>query len=159
MCFRVNGNTLSSVGRLDISVSLPWYDKGNENCFFRDCIYELPLRYMIKNHYLVPPKRLDMPVIQYDFSQLRLSQEGIFNHADLNQEIKRQQRVTPLIIKQIIEYARSCQGCMIFAATVEHAKEILALLPNDEAALICAETTARAREKLFMRLKHKKFAI
>ena len=54
--------------------------KGDDNCFFRDCIYELPLRYMIKNQYLVPPKRLDMPVIQYDFSQLRISQSGIFNH-------------------------------------------------------------------------------
>ncbi|WGL97329.1 DEAD/DEAH box helicase [Arsenophonus sp. aPb] len=130
--------------------------KGDENCFFRDCIYELPLRYMIKNHYLVPPKRLDMPVIQYDFSQLRLSQEGIFNHADLDQEIKRQQRVTPLIIKQIIEYARSCQGCMIFAATVEHAKEILTLLPNNEAALICAETTAIVREKTIYAFKAQK---
>lgn len=36
---------------------------------------------------------------------------------------------------------------MIFATTVEHAKEILTLLPNDDATLICAETTTIAREE------------
>lgn len=44
--------------------------RGDENALFRDCIYELPLRYMIKNGYLTPPERLDMPVVQYDFSRL-----------------------------------------------------------------------------------------
>lgn len=36
--------------------------RGNDNALFRDCIYELPLRYMIKHGYLTPPERLDMPV-------------------------------------------------------------------------------------------------
>ena len=49
---------------------------------------------------------------------------------------------------------------MIFAATVEHAKEILTLLPNDDTALICTEITTIAREeKLLMCLRHEKFAI
>lgn len=78
---------------------------------------------------------------------MQISQTGIFNHTDLDQTIKRQHRFTPLIIQQIIEYAHFCQSCMIFAATVEHAKEILTLLPNDYATLICAETTTIVREK------------
>ncbi|ELU4684960.1 DEAD/DEAH box helicase, partial [Salmonella enterica] len=45
--------------------------RGNDNALFRDCIYELPLRYMIKHGYLTPPERLDMPVVQYDFSRLQ----------------------------------------------------------------------------------------
>lgn len=57
--------------------------------FFRDCIYELPLRYMISHHFLVPPTRLDMPILQYDFSQVRTSQNGIFNQEDLNREVKK----------------------------------------------------------------------
>lgn len=44
--------------------------RGDEKALFRDCIYELPLRYMIKHGYLTPPERLDMPVVQYDFSRL-----------------------------------------------------------------------------------------
>jgi hypothetical protein len=45
--------------------------RGDEKALFRDCIYELPLRYMIKHGYLTPPERLDMPVVQYDFSRLQ----------------------------------------------------------------------------------------
>ncbi|MCT8344697.1 DEAD/DEAH box helicase [Photorhabdus kleinii] len=120
--------------------------RGDENCFFRDCIYELPLRYMIKHGFLVPPKRLDMPVMQYDFSQVRSSQQGIFNKTDLNHEIKRQKRITPHIIKQVIEYSADRKGVMLFAATVEHAKEIFQLLPSGQAALVSADTSTADRD-------------
>jgi len=78
--------------------------RGDENCLFRDCIYELPLRYMIKHGFLVPPERLDMPVIQYDFSKLKVQSHGLFSEADLNRELKRQKRVTPQIIRQIQDF-------------------------------------------------------
>ncbi|MCA6221973.1 DEAD/DEAH box helicase [Photorhabdus antumapuensis] len=120
--------------------------RGDENCFFRDCIYELPLRYMIKHGFLVPPKRLDMPVMQYDFSQVRSSQQGIFNETDLNHEIKRQKRITPHIIRQVIEYSADRKGVMLFAATVEHAKEIFQLLPSGQAALVNADTSTADRD-------------
>ncbi len=43
----------------------------------RDCIYELPLRYMIKHGYLTPPEQLDMPVVQYDFSRLQAQSNNL----------------------------------------------------------------------------------
>ncbi|MEA7581067.1 hypothetical protein ONJ87_26480, partial [Salmonella enterica subsp. enterica serovar Anatum] len=43
--------------------------------------------------------------------------------------LKKQQRITPHIISQIMEFAQTRKGVMIFAATVEHAKEIVGLLP------------------------------
>lgn len=42
---------------------------------------------------------------------------------------------------------------MIFAATVEHAKEILSLLPQDEAALVSADTPSHERDTLISRFK------
>ncbi|MFS2224479.1 DEAD/DEAH box helicase [Pantoea sp. B65] len=119
--------------------------RGDEKALFRDCIYELPLRYMIKHGFLVPPERLDMPVVQYDFSRLSAQDNGLFSEADLNRELKQQQRVTPLIIQQIVEFAVDRKGVMIFAATVEHAKEILGLLPDGK-ALISADTPAAQRD-------------
>lgn len=62
--------------------------RGDEKALFRDCIYELPLRYMIKHGYLTPPERLDMPVVQYDFSRLQAQSNGLFSEADLNRELK-----------------------------------------------------------------------
>lgn len=43
---------------------------------------------MIKNKFLVPPERLDMPVLQYDFSQVSLTSSGIFNEQELNLSLK-----------------------------------------------------------------------
>ncbi|QJU73348.1 DEAD/DEAH box helicase [Salmonella enterica subsp. enterica serovar Infantis] len=122
--------------------------RGNDNALFRDCIYELPLRYMIKHGYLTPPERLDMPVVQYDFSRLQAQSNGLFSEADLNRELKKQQRITPHIISQIMEFAQTRKGVMIFAATVEHAKEIVGLLPADDAALITGDTPGPERDAL-----------
>lgn len=126
--------------------------RGDERALFRDCIYELPLRYMIKNGYLVPPERLDMPVVQYDFSRLAANAAGLFNEAELNRELKQQQRITPHIIQQIVTFAEDRQGVMIFAATVEHAREILGLLPASS-ALISADTPSGERDALITAFK------
>lgn len=127
--------------------------RGDEKALFRDCIYELPLRYMIKHGFLVPPERLDMPVVQYDFSRLTSNSDGLFREADLDRELKQQQRITPHIVSQIIEYAAQRRGVMIFAATVEHAKEVYGLLPKGEAALVSAGTPPTERDALINAFK------
>ncbi len=68
---------------------------------------------MIKHGFLVPPERLDMPVVQYDFSRLTSNSDGLFREADLDRELKQQQRITPHIVSQIIEYAAQRRGVMI----------------------------------------------
>lgn len=97
---------------------------------------------MIKHGYLTPPERLDMPVVQYDFSRLQAQSNGLFSEADLNRELKNS-NITPHIISQIMEFAEKRKGVMIFAATVEHAKEIVGLLPAEDAALITGDTLRR----------------
>jgi DNA repair protein RadD len=130
--------------------------RGDENCLFRDCIYELPLRYMIKNGYLVQPERLDMPIVHYDFSRLTLNGRGLFDTNEINDELKRQKRITPQIVRQITEYAEQSKGVMIFAATVEHSREIHALLPAEKSALISAETPALERDNLINLFKQQR---
>ncbi len=122
--------------------------RGDENCFFRDCVFELPLHYMIKHGFLVPPRLLDMPVMHYDFSRLSPNALGYYAGDDLNRELHRQRRITPLIVSQIEHYAARMRGVMIFAATVDHAGEILGLLPKGEAALISAQTAAAERDRI-----------
>lgn len=131
--------------------------RGDEQALFRDCIYELPLRYMIKNGYLTPPERLDMPVVQYDFSRLQAESDGLFSEADLNRELAQQKRITPHIIKQIVSFGEQRRGVMIFAATVEHAKEVTALLPEHQAALITADTPGAERDSLITRFKQQEY--
>ena len=121
--------------------------RGDENCFFHDCIFELSLHYMIRHGFLVPPERLDMPVLQYDFSRLSPSPNGFYSESDLDRELHRQRRITPQIVRQIMDYGADKRGIMIFAATVGHAREILGLLPPEQSALISAGTPAPERDR------------
>ncbi len=129
--------------------------KSHGERLFGDCVFELPLRFMVKNGYLTPPRMIDAPIVHYDFSKLVARENGLFSEADLNGELKRQQRVTPHILNQVLEYARERQGGMIFAATVEHAREIQGLLQakSQTAALVTGETPGPERDALIHAFK------
>ncbi|RBI68053.1 ATP-dependent helicase [Vreelandella sulfidaeris] len=121
--------------------------RGSEESFFRDCVFEQPLRLMVKQGYLAAPKRLDMAVEGYDFSALKPASSGLFQEEALNRVVAGS-RATPGIIEQIIARAVDRQGVMIFAATVAHAEEIMGYLPPAEAALITGATPSQERKAL-----------
>lgn len=121
--------------------------RGSEESFFRDCVFEQPLRLMVKQGYLAEPKRLDMAIEGYDFSALKPSSSGLFQEEELNRVVAGS-RATPGIIGQIVERAVDRQGVMIFAATVAHAEEIIGYLPRAEAALITGATPSQERTAL-----------
>lgn len=126
--------------------------RGSEESFFRDCVFEQPLRLMVKQGYLAAPKRLDMAVEGYDFSALRPSSGGVFQEEALNRVVAGS-RATPGIISEIVQRADNRQGVMIFAATVAHAEEIIGYLPRTEAALITGKTHSRERTALIEAFK------
>ena len=121
--------------------------RGSEESFFRDCVFEQPLRLMIKQGYLAAPKRLDMAIEGYDFSALKPASSGLFPEEALNRVVAGS-RATPGIIEQIIARGVDRQGVMIFAATVAHAEEIMGYLPTAEAALITGATPSQERKAL-----------
>ncbi len=122
---------------------------------FQHCIYELPLQYMISRGYLTEPRMVDAPIAQYDFSQLQASSNGNYPEAEVNQLLVSHPRVTRAICDQIIELSEDRQGVMIFAATVEHAKEITGYLPDASAALITGATPLAERDAIIQRFKQK----
>lgn len=111
---------------------------------------------MIKNKYLTPPIKIDSPVAHYDFSSLKLKTDGrSFSMADIEDLLKDQQRVTPGIVKNIIEMATDRQGVMIFCASVRHASEVLGHLPAGQSAIITGETPAVERDQMIGDFKGK----
>src|SRR5690554_6833068 len=126
--------------------------RGDDDCFFRDCVFEQPLRLMVKQGYLAEPRRVDAAVERYDFSQLMPSTTGLFHEEELNRVVAGS-RATPGIIAEVVERARERRGVMIFAATVAHAEEILAYLPAAEGALITGATPSAERERLIAAFK------
>lgn len=122
--------------------------------FFKQCIYELPLRYMINNGYLTQPVKIDAPVACYDFSSLLKRGPGAkFSMNDVEDLLKDQARVTPGIIANIVEIAKDRRGVMIFTSSVRHAEEILTHLPKESSALVVADTESAEREQIIERFK------
>lgn len=132
--------------------------KSEEKRFFKQCVFELPLDYMIKNNYLTRPIRIDNPVTSYDFSDLTESGK-MYTTAQVEEILKSQRRLTPLIIKNIIDITESYerQGVMIFSSTVRHAQEILECLPVGEARIVIGDTEDTERDQIINDFKEKKF--
>ena len=132
--------------------------KTREIRFFKHCVYELPLQYMIKHSYLTPPVKVDIPVTSYDFSELTEG-NGHYTMAQLEDVLKKQRRLTPLIIKNIIDITESYQrqGVMIFTSTVNHAREVLESLPAGQARLILGDTEDAERDQIIDAFKNKAF--
>ncbi|RBW48584.1 DEAD/DEAH box helicase [Marinobacter sp. F3R11] len=120
---------------------------------FVHCIYELPLSYMINRGYLTRPELVDAAVAQYDFSALPRNSFGEYAEKDVNQLLGKHPRVTRAIIEQVMELAAKRQAVMIFAATVDHAREITGYLPEQQTALITGATDQNERDSLIRRFK------
>ncbi|MCQ8877678.1 DEAD/DEAH box helicase [Pseudoalteromonas shioyasakiensis] len=130
--------------------------RGNDSSPFKTCIFELPLRYMIKNKYLTPPKEVDAALSHYDFSSLSSDSFGRYNQDDLNTLLTANTRATKSICKDILALSEQRKGVMIFAATVRHAQEVLGYFPAQQSALITGDTPAPERDELIIAFKSKK---
>lgn len=132
--------------------------KSEDRRFFKKCVFELPLDYMIKNGYLTRPVKIDIPVTCYDFSEL--TEDGrLYTAAEVEDLVRSQRRLTPLIIKNIIDiterYER--QGVMIFSCSVRHADEIAKCLPKGQARVVIGDTEDTERDQIINDFKAKKF--
>src|SRR3989344_2517356 len=132
--------------------------KTDQKRFFKQCVYELPLSYMIKNNYLTIPVKVDIPVTCYDFSELS-DKDRAFTAAEVEEVLKSQKRLTPFIIKNIIDITERFQrkGVMIFSSSVRHAEEIMSYLPADDSRLVLGETEMTDRNKIIADFKKRKF--
>ncbi|TMN86104.1 ATP-dependent helicase [Pseudoalteromonas phenolica] len=131
------------------------FARGNCDSPFKKCIFELPLRYMISNKYLTPPKQVDPAIKHYDFASLTIDNFGRFSETEMNSLLDSQTRATKNIIDHVIEQSTSRKGVMIFAATVMHAKEIFSYLPQSEAALVIGDTHQAERDAIILNFKNK----
>lgn len=122
--------------------------------FFKKCIYELSISYLIKNKFLTVPVKIDSPVACYDFSKLELV-DGKYSNKEIESILKDQTRITPVIIENILAMSKDRQGVMIFTSSVWHAREILSLLPM-KSAIVTGETPNDERDEIIQAFKDRK---
>ncbi|MEZ8185374.1 DEAD/DEAH box helicase family protein [Shewanella sp. 5S214] len=123
-----------------------------DTAVFDKCIFELPMRPLINKGYLTKPIIFDGLSAQYDFGDLEPNDSGEYPQMAIDSLLNHQGRATTAIIKQVKQLAALRKGVLIFAATVRHANEVMALLDKD-AALITAKTPHNARDEIIQRFK------
>ncbi|MEK2689687.1 DEAD/DEAH box helicase [Bdellovibrio sp. GT3] len=126
-----------------------------EDRFFKKCIFELSIGYMIKNKYLTPPLKIDSPVACYDFSSLKLHGTSYVT-SQIEALLKDQKRITPLVIKNIVDMSVDRHGVMIFTSSVNHAIEIMKSLPPYVSALVVGDTEVEERDEIINAFKARK---
>ncbi|MEZ9876338.1 ATP-dependent helicase [Vibrio breoganii] len=130
--------------------------RSDEARFFRDCVFELPIRYLLDQEFLTPAKIIDAPLFSYDFSEISPTHMGRYRESDMDLVIEKSKRATPQILNQIVTLAKNRKGIMIFAATVKHAQEVYELLPEGEAAIVIGNTHTKERDRIIDEFKQQK---
>lgn len=132
--------------------------KTDKKRFFKQCVFELPLSYMIKHKFLTTPVKVDIPVTCYDFSELT-DKDRAFTAAEVEEVLRSQKRLTPFIISNIIDITERYhrKGVMIFSSSVKHAEEIMTYLPANEARIVLGDTEMADRNQIIEDFKKKKF--
>ncbi len=122
--------------------------------FFKRCIYDLSMKHMIDKGYLTPPVQIDAPVASYDFSSLELKEGKSYKIAEIEAILKDQKRITPVIVKNILDLSKNRKGVLIFTSTVRHAEEVLSYLPKAKSDIVIGDTPSVERDKIINKFKN-----
>lgn len=106
------------------------------NPYFHKCVYSIGPRLLLELGFLTPLRAGDINVSKYDTSGLKVQGNGQFSAATVKAAFEGWGRKTAAIVADIVANTQDATGVMIFAATVEHAKEVMASLHPDNSRLI-----------------------
>lgn len=123
--------------RFDASKAMdPYFDK---------LVYAIRAKELIGAGFLTPVTMAGA-VESYDTIGLEVRM-GRFTGASVDKAFHGHGRLTSQIVGQIVEESRGRRGVMIFAATVRHAKEVLASLPKELARMIGGSVNMKKSER------------
>jgi DNA repair protein RadD len=125
-----------------------------KDAYFVKKVYTIGAPDLIDQKYLAPPLIGAINSGHYDTIGMAVNKMGKFNKDDVDRAYKGQGRKTSLIVADVIEQSKDRKGVMFFAATVQHAEEILASLPPAISALITGKTKAKERSDTIEKFKN-----
>jgi len=131
----------------------PVPEHATQEPYFTKLVYEIGARMLIEQGYLTPPVMGKLNAKGYQTLHMALNSSGRFDREDIDQAYHGQGRKTSAIIADVVSQSRDRKGVMIFAATVQHAKECMASLPPGLSAIVTGETKAEERRKIIARFK------
>src|SRR5690554_4641070 len=127
--------------------------------YFSKKVYTVPARLLIDQGYLTRPVIGSIGTEQYDTGNLVLNNSGKWKQSTVDQAFVGHGRKTAAVVADVVRQSQGRKGVMLFAATVEHAREIMASLPPSMSRMIGGDTNTgkSARQKLVDDFKERKF--
>jgi len=113
-------------------------DQQTRDPYFMKCVYRVSAREMLDQEFITPMEVCGINAAAYDADGIRLLPNGTANHSDVERAFVGHGRKTSAIVGDVIRQSNERGvkgGIMYFAATVQHAHEILASLPPENSAL------------------------
>jgi DNA repair protein RadD len=124
--------------------------------YFTKCVYQIGARELIGQGYLTPPVIGAVGAEGYDTSNLIPNAQGKFDSQAVDRAYHGKGRKTAAIVADVVRQAQGRQGVMFFAATVQHAHEVLASLPPELSAIVTGETPKKERGSILARFLARK---
>jgi len=119
--------------------------------YFHKCVYRVDARHLIEQGYLTPPVIGATGADGYDTSGLVANAQGKFDAEAVDRAYHGHGRKTATIVADVVAKSRDRRGVMLFAATVQHAEEVMASLPASMSALVTGKTPKGERDKILKR--------
>lgn len=120
--------------------------------FFHSLIYSIDARSLIEQGFLTQPVIGD-PGEHYDTSGLVKTKMGIWESSTVDQAFVGRGRLTAQIVADVVARSKDRRGVMFFAATVQHAEEIMESLPPGLSRLVTGKTPKPERAKILDEFK------
>lgn len=89
----------------------------------------------------------------YDTGDMQTNARGQFDKADVDRAYHGKGRLTADIVADVVSQCRNRKGVMFFAATIQHAQEVMESLPPELSAIVTGSTSKKDRESILARFK------
>lgn len=122
--------------------------------YFAAKVYTIRAHELIEQGYLTPPKIGAIGGDHYETLHMELNARGQFDASDVDRAFIGHGRKTAAIVADIVAQSVTRHGVMIFAATVQHAEEVMASLNPALSAVITGKT--KDRQTIIDRYKARK---
>jgi DNA repair protein RadD len=123
----------------------------SRNPYFMACVDVVGARELIDAGYLTPPVIGEINAEGYDTAGLVANARGQFDNDAVDRAYHGHGRKTAAIVADVVAQSKARQGVMFFAATVQHAQEVMASLPPHMSALVTGETPKAERASILAR--------
>lgn len=127
-------------------------DQASDPFFFKRICKVTP-RLLIDRGFLTQPIIGGIHADSYDTQNMQVNSMGKFAKEDIDRAYHGQGRKTSMIVADIVYQAQARAGVLIFAATVQHANEVMQSLPPGLSAIVTSGTLKTDRANIIKKFK------